>query len=267
MTTKYLFPILKESDKSFPLYVVTIGAENQLLVNRPSGIEHHQLLFTTEGNGKIKLYNETMEINANSVMYIKPGTPQYYYPTTDEWKVMWITYVQNKTFDILSLDSGIYKLSTVEPFTNILSLMLKGKGTLNFSKNASMLLYNLLIELKEHLSDTNYLENRSKLQLAVKYIEHNFAEQIETPYLAALSKMTPEHFCRLFKKSYHMRPLEYVQKLRFQEAKRKLITYPDMSISQISESVGYNSVSYFIKLFKSKENITPVDFRRLHFKQ
>lgn len=261
MITKYLFPVLKDSDKSYPLCLVTVGSEIQHLVNRPSGIAHHQLLFAMEGKGKIKLDNKIIEIPSNSIMYLKPWTPQYYYPTCDKWKVMWITYVQNSNFDILSLENGIYKMTTVEPYINILSLMLKGTGTLNFSKNASMLLYNLLIELKEHLKDTNYLENISKLQAAVKYIENHFTESIETPYLAELSQMTPEHFCRLFKKSYSLRPLEYVQNLRFQEAKRKLITHPHMSINKIAESVGYNSASYFIKLFKEKEGITPSQFR------
>ena len=266
MTTKYLFPILKDSDKAYPIYIVTVGAENQHLVNRPDGIGHHQLLFTTEGKGKIKLGGSVREISKNSVMYLKPGTPQYYYPVTDSWNVMWITYVQNTTFDILSMESGIYKLISAEPYTNIISLMLKGTGTLNFSKNASMLLYNLLIELHDNLNNAGYSDNISKLQRAVEYIEHNFTEQIETPYLAEISNITPEHFCRLFKKAYHMRPLEYIQKLRLQEAKRILITHPNMNISEVSKICGYDSPSYFIKQFKSKENITPTEFRHTHGK-
>lgn len=264
MTTKYLFPILSERDKAYPVYVVTVGSENQQQLSRPNGIEHHQLLFTLDGSGEIKLGDKFLDVPANSVMYLKPGVPQYYYPVSEPWKVMWLTFVQNTAFDILSMENGIYKLPTIQPYINIINFMLKSTGTLNFSKNTSILLYNLLIELREHLSNINIYENRSKLYTAVEYIKQNYTTQIETPYLAELSKMTPEHFCRIFKQTYHMRPLEYIQILRFQDAKNKLISYPNMTVVEISESVGYTSPSYFIKQFKAKEGITPIEFRNMH---
>jgi len=262
MDTKYLFPILTESDKSYPVYVVTVGKEDtQLLTNRPLGTQHHQLHFTLSGTGRIKINNKFIDIKKNDIMYLKPGTPQYYYPTSDKWEVMWLTYVQNKAYDILQLDSGIYSTSTIEPFVNIISLMLKDIGTLHFSKNASILLYQLLIEIRENLNNTNYIKQRSKLLDAINYIERNYASPIEISHVAELSNMTPEHFCRLFKERYNMRPVEYIKKLRLQEAKNKLISNPAMSISEISESVGYNSPSYFIKLFKELEGTTPICFR------
>lgn len=264
MPVKYLFPVLSEHDKSFPFYVVTVGMEKQQRLDRPFGIEHHQLLFTTEGCGKMKLGNSVLDVPANSVMYLKPGTPQYYYPVSEAWRVMWLTFVQNTAFDLLSLENGVYKLPTIQLYVNIVTFMLENTGTLNFSKNASILLYNLLIELRENLSNVNVYENRSKLYAAVEYIKQNYTSPIETPHLAALSQMTPEHFCRLFKQTYHMRPLEYIQTLRFQDAKNKLVQYPDMTVTEISESVGYTSPSYFIKQFKAKEGITPIEFRGMH---
>jgi len=161
----------------------------------------------------------------------------------------------------IKLDSGIYSTPTIEHFVNNLSLMLKDIGTLHFSKNASILLYQLLIEIRENLNNTNYIKQRSKLLDAINYIERNYASPIEISHVAELSNMTPEHFCRLFKERYNMRPVEYIKKLRLQEAKNKLISNPAMSISEISESVGYNSPSYFIKLFKELEGTTPICFR------
>jgi len=262
MITTYLLPILSEADKSYPLYVVTVGAEYpQLLCNRPDGIEHHQLHFSLNGTGRIKLNGKLLDIKKNDILYLKPGTPQYYYPTSNAWNVMWITFAQHKAYDILQLDNGIYSLANIEPFTNVLSLMLKDAGTVHFSRNASVLLYSLLLELKECLKNVNYFEHRSKLQMAVDFIEKNYSEQLSVSYLADLSNMSQDHFCRLFKQRYHMRPLEYIKKLRMQDAKNKLLSNPDMSVAQIADSVGYNSPSHFIKSFREIEGATPLEFR------
>lgn len=262
MNTKYLFPILSEADKSFPLYVVTVGCEQHQLPNhRPHGIPHHQLHFSLNGTGRIKINDKLLDVKKNDIIYLKPNTPQHYYPTSPEWNVMWITYVQNQAYDILQIDNGVYNLSTIEPFVNLLSLMLKDVGTMHFSKNSSVLLYNLLIELREHLINENYFENRSKLRKATDYIEKNYASSIEVSYLADLSNFSQEYFCRLFKQRYDMKPLDYIKKLRLQDAKNKLISSPNMSIRKIAESVGYNSTSYFIKHFRETFGMTPIEFR------
>ena len=46
-----------------------------------------------------------------------------------------------------------------------------------------------------------------------------------------------------------------------QDAKKKLFSNPNSSVTQITESVGYDSSSYFIKHFKELEGITPIEFR------
>jgi len=68
----------------------------------------------------------------------------------------------------------------------------------------------------------------------------------------------------MFKDAYNIRPFEYLTFLRLQKAKELLIKYPDMTISNISTSVGYNSPSYFLLIFKKSENMTPGDFRAIN---
>ena len=231
MTTPYyIFPSFKETDKKYPIYVVTVGREtNPLRTNRPNGIPNYQLLFTTKGSAEIILGGETITVKKNSLMYLKPNTPQYYYGTGD-WDTIWVTYNHNGSFEMLPIDNGVYNLPTIEPFVNLLSLMLKGRGTLNFGKNSSMLLYNLLLELSEHLECTNSYGSRSIIKPAIEYIEQNYKNAIEASYLAKLCNISYEHFCRNFKKNYNIRPLEYIQRLRIQESKRLMICQQDYTL-------------------------------------
>lgn len=262
MITKYLMPDISEKDKSYPLYVVTVGSEIQSLVNRPSGIEHHQLLFSISGKGKIRLKKNIFDISENTFMYLKPYTPQYYYPVSTPWNVMWITYEENRSFEILDLNSGIYSLDSITPYTNILSEIMESNGLTNFIASSSVLLYKLLITLNDEMFHFHPEGINSNLSFALDYIKHHYTEPIEISFLAEKTGISTEHFCRLFKQTCHLRPLEYIQHLRFEEAKKKLVMFPTKSIKNIAESVGYNDASYFTKMFSKIEGVTPLQYRK-----
>lgn len=56
----------------------------------------------------------------------------------------------------------------------------------------------------------------------------------------------------------------YLNKLRLTEAARLLSEENEASVAEIAHSVGYNNVSYFIKLFKNEYGCTPKSFKALY---
>jgi len=263
MAQDYVFPSFSEKDRKYPLYVLSVGKmQKQTPINRPVGTPRYLLHFTLGGSGEVVMNGKKIPIQKNSVMFFKPNASQFYYPTGEGWEVVWVSYQHNGFLDALSVDTGIYNLSDIEPFVKFISKIFENEGTLNFGKNASVILYNLLLELEEQLHHENFAEIKSVIRPAVKFIEQNYKMNFESPYLAELCHVSYGHFCRSFKKNYNMRPLEYVRKLRIQESKRLLISKPDMTVEEISEAVGYTSPSYFIKNFKEVEKITPTQFRK-----
>ena len=56
-------------------------------------------------------------------------------------------------------------------------------------------------------------------------------------------------------------PNKFITTIRIKHAAQQLISSPDLSISEISYLTGFNSPSYFIKVFKSYFGQTPLDFR------
>ena len=59
----------------------------------------------------------------------------------------------------------------------------------------------------------------------------------------------------------------YLNKLRLTEAARLLSEQSEISVSEIAGSVGYNSSSYFNKLFKIEYGYSPVAFRNIYLKK
>ena len=56
--------------------------------------------------------------------------------------------------------------------------------------------------------------------------------------------------------------MEYIAKRRIQEAK-SLLTSTELSIADIAEQTGFGSESYFCKLFRRYEGMTPSAFRNV----
>ena len=63
-----------------------------------------------------------------------------------------------------------------------------------------------------------------------------------------------------------MTSVEYINNYRL-ERSAYLLSSTDKSIMEISMDVGFNSVSYFNKLFKIKYKLTPKEFRVIEKKK
>ena len=62
---------------------------------------------------------------------------------------------------------------------------------------------------------------------------------------------------------YGTTPIKYINNLRMKKAK-ELLANSDMSISEISELVGFQSIHYFSRNFKEREGCAPLAYRRKH---
>lgn len=264
---QYSFPVMPDEDRKLPLCVYTAGYENffdeyDYQCYRPNGIPHHQFLFVAGGELATVFDKKKVIVKENGFMYHSPHTRHEYMPNTFPIEMYYVTFTTND-FKIFELKNGAYQLGDISGVIDIISKMIKLKRDTSYGKKASVLLYQLILELNEMISKKN-TGNNSKLQPAIDYLNENFTQELDLNTLAEVIDVTPEHFCRLFKKYYHMRPFEYVQRLRIQKAKDIMFENRNLSISEISQMVGYQHASYFIKLFKKQEAITPMEFRMLY---
>ena len=173
-----------------------------------------------------------------------------------------------RNFSLFELKNGVYDFNDVSPFTDLIEDIFSLKNTFGFGEKASVLLYKMILMLKRYLAKSPTVILRNDINVILRpsldYINEHFTEDIPLSTLASLAGITPGYYCKIFKDYYHIRPLEYVQQLRIQYAKTLLVVQRDLSVSDISEKIGYQSPSYFIKQFKRFENITPKEFRKQH---
>ena len=94
------------------------------------------------------------------------------------------------------------------------------------------------------------------------YIDQHYHEDIRLAKLAASLYVTHSYLSREFKKSTGYSLVKFIANRRIREA-RELLRRTDMTISEISSAVGYNSMAHFHHAFKNEIGISPRDFRNL----
>ena len=98
------------------------------------------------------------------------------------------------------------------------------------------------------------------IQKAVSYIGEHYADLTESMTATACG-MSTAYFSRLFKRIMKVSFSTYLAKIRLKEAER-LLLLTDRSITDIAQTVGFSTASYFISLFRKEHSITPYQYRR-----
>ena len=93
-----------------------------------------------------------------------------------------------------------------------------------------------------------------------EFIEENFYQTIQVSRLAAMVNITPRTLNRRFQSAVAMRPIEYIQAVRIEQAKR-LLELGDVTIKSLAEQVGYDDISSFTRLFKRATELTPKEYQ------
>ena len=122
--------------------------------------------------------------------------------------------------------------------------------------------YDIICEM----SEKNVLPsgNSDYIHEVLKFIRHNLDSKLSLEKISIQAKISPFHFSRQFKREVGLSPMEYVTKLRLQQAIFLLKT-TDLPIVDIATSVGYDNYGSFINRFTESIGISPNKFRKNNF--
>ena len=93
------------------------------------------------------------------------------------------------------------------------------------------------------------------------YIAEHYREPVTSTTAAAALYLNNSYFCRLFKKHFQSNFSDFLNEYRIDRAKR-LLRDTTMSVADIATATGFNSFSYFCKLFRATAGMSPTDYRR-----
>lgn len=117
------------------------------------------------------------------------------------------------------------------------------------------------LEMKNTVSKVKIELSNSKIAPIIKYINEHINENVSLSLGANLCNMSQSQFSRTFKKETGKTFKEYVLLKKIEQAKFYIKT-TDKSFGEISDFLGFEDSSYFTKLFKKYEGITPKEYKK-----
>jgi AraC-like DNA-binding protein len=105
-----------------------------------------------------------------------------------------------------------------------------------------------------------FLDDKIRMGAVYNYIHAHYNQQPDVNAVAESVHLSTAAFCRYFKKQTKMTFTDFVNQYRITQAKTLLLN--DLSVSQACYEVGFESLSYFNKLFKKLTGENPSAFKK-----
>ena len=118
-----------------------------------------------------------------------------------------------------------------------------------------------LLEVCEKVIDSTrnkkqYMRNKTS-QMILEYIHQNYDKPISLTILADEMNMNPSYLSAFIKNNIGIRFVDYISQLRIQ----KLLMNEQLTVQEIAEQCGYDTVHSFIRNFKKKHHMPPNEYR------
>jgi len=254
--------------------------------------EDFEIFYIIKSSGKRFVGDSIDNFSEGDLVFMGPNLPHV-------WKNGPECYSNKKNnaeaivvqFKENSLGEGFFNLPEFSAIKKILSLSKRGLRISGItkekivpllseiSKNEGAKRITILLEILDLLSKSKELyplasisfekmyfdDSRSRINKILEFVSNNFNKNIQLDEIAEIANMSKTAFCRYFKKRTLKTFWEYLTEVRIGYAGRLLIN-EDLSIHAICTECGFNSNSYFTKIFKSQFGFTPVEYR-IKFKQ
>ncbi|AXY26621.1 AraC family transcriptional regulator [Suicoccus acidiformans] len=239
---------------------VTIYSENELI-----------LLYFNKGASDYIINGDTQkqEMKKRDLVILNPGNALTFIPVR---KIEWIKVVLTGVLFTSSLDiNSANELFIINDQHSMIRRYLELALIENNHRfrGSDIILRKLLESVMVHIlrnselsiKDSTIQTKNSDIDKVQQYIRENYHEKITLDQLSELVDINKYYLIRLFKQKTGLSPIDYLIHVRLEQAEN-LLKQTDLTISKISDMVGFHSPSHFSKTFKESNHLTPSQFRK-----
>lgn len=122
----------------------------------------------------------------------------------------------------------------------------------------------LEIEQQQTLEDivrSNESKDASTLRELTEFIRTHYMESLSLDDVANHLHFHPNYACRWFKQELGTSFVNYLHSVRMEKVKQLMALYPEKSLQDIAETVGYMNARHFYKVFKKYYGVTPGEYK------
>ncbi|HEX8022760.1 GlxA family transcriptional regulator [Mucilaginibacter sp.] len=188
--------------------------------------------------------------------------------TADKFRSMFpeVTLVDGR---IVTEQQGLYSSGGATSYWSLLLLLIEKYAGREIAIMAAKI-YALEIDRKSQSPFAMFTGQKKHeddpIKQAQEYIENNVTEKISVEDLSSKYAIGRRHFERRFKKATNNTPVEYIQRVKIEAAKKQLESTPK-NVNEVMYDVGYTDAKAFRTVFKKITGISPIDYRNKYNKE
>ena len=237
----------------------------------PHTHNHMELFYIISGKGQFLIGDELYPVNTNHLVIINPNVTHTEVSLNAqplEYIVLGVSGIElsvgdgsNGQFCILD---HFESLDISSCLRNILREMeLKQPGYEDICQAYMEILIIRLMRSTGLAAPTEAASTAGNRQCAAirRYIDLHFKESLTLDSLAEEAHINKYYLSHAFKQEYGISPINYMNYRRIEESKY-LLAETDLSLSQISQLLGFSSLSYFSQVFRKTQAVSPLEYRQ-----
>ncbi|MBR6595630.1 MAG: AraC family transcriptional regulator [Oscillospiraceae bacterium] len=237
----------------------------------PHTHDHTELFFIVSGKGQFFIQDQIFPVDVNNLVIINPNVAH----TEDSLNAQPLEYIvlgiegvelatsENSNGQFCILDH-FESLEISSCMRNILREMeLRNTG---YEDICQAYMEILIIRLMRSTSlavqsEPQVISGNRQCAAVRRYIDLHFKEPLTLEQLADEVHMNKYYLSHAFKREYGVSPINYMISRRVEESKY-LLAETDLPMSQISQLLGFSSLSYFSQVFRRSQNESPMEYRK-----
>jgi transcriptional regulator GlxA family with amidase domain len=164
---------------------------------------------------------------------------------------------------IITEEQGLYTSGGANSYWNLLLYLLEKYTSREMAITAAKI---FAVEIDRKSQSPFIMFNGQKghedepVKKAQEFIENNVSDRISVEDLAMKFAIGKRHFERRFKKATNNTPVEYIQRVKVEAAKKRLET-SNKNVNEVMYEVGYSDSKAFRTVFKRITGLSPIDYK------
>ena len=219
--------------------------------------KHSGFIYILDGNCTLESGGGTLELSKGALIYLPAGSTHTLTITSEKLTFYRIDFTLTAEGDLVLFSDSPIKLADAVS-GKILQIMEELKKEC-LGASSTVVKTEKMCALFAALFPTPLPARFGKLAPALHYLEEHFTEDVDCRELAALCFLSTAQFYNLFRAHVGTTPLGYRDRLLLQRAKSLLET-PEITVTEIADTLGFSDVAYFSNFFKKHEGISPTAY-------
>ena len=225
---------------------------------KPHIHEELSIGIITEGETTLKIAGKPYKFREGEVVIIYPGTSHLCKPKSDHFFEFVMVYLNPEIFKTLGIGVGRLSLSK-DRMLEVISMLRDILEEEDAGKRIASL-YEMVREMVTETSEQVLLSPTQSIRQIGKFIAQHAEEALSLSSVSDTFDTDQYTIIRNFKKMINTTPGAYKQQIRLTKAKTLL--HANLSIVDVTYTMGYYDQSHFVRQFKAVYGIAPSIYRQ-----